>query len=302
MRASHIRTRRRSEATHPPQCLRHVGVIAAVIALSAAVSLPITPIAAAQQPAPVSPADPSLPQRVAAIKGALAQSQAKLKGYEWIETTTIFLKGDEKSRTVMRCYYGEEGKVQKVTVEAPPEDKPGRGIRGRIKENKKEEMTDYMKSAVELVKHYTPPQQQLVQAALDAGNASLHIVEPAKRVDVALSNYYKPQDSLSIMLDIQANRLLGLEVKTYLDDSVSPGKDPKDPVVMKVKESAFPDGTIYTESVELEAPSKDLKVVVEHSGYRPLAAAPASRSDDRVATTTGDAPSTQVRSSSQGGS
>ena len=45
-------------------------------------------------------------QRVAAIKQSLAQSQAALKAYEWIETTAVSLKGEEKSRTQNRCYYG----------------------------------------------------------------------------------------------------------------------------------------------------------------------------------------------------
>jgi hypothetical protein len=38
-------------------------------------------------------------QRVAAIKQSLAQSQAALKTYEWIETTVVSLKG-ERSRAL----------------------------------------------------------------------------------------------------------------------------------------------------------------------------------------------------------
>lgn len=225
-----------------------------------------TPIAW-QQPQQAATA-PSLEQRVAEIKASLARSQATLRSYEWMETTIVSLKGEEKSRTVHRCYYGAEGKIQKIAVEAPQDEGSGRGLRGRIKENKKEEMADYVQQAVELVKHYVPPAPERVQSVLNAGRASLQLVQPDQQVNVALNAYHKTGDSLTIMLDIAANRLLGFDVQTYLDESVAEGKSPKDPVSMKVRQSAFPDGTVYTDTIELETPSKHLTVVVQHSGYR----------------------------------
>jgi hypothetical protein len=52
---------------------------------------------------------------------------------------------------------GAGGVLQKVLVDAspPPPTKPG--LRGRIIANKTAELTDYMKSAVSLVKSYVPP-------------------------------------------------------------------------------------------------------------------------------------------------
>ena len=56
----------------------------------------------AQQPAPAGgPQD-----HVAALKQSLGQGQAMLRQYEWIETTVINFKGEEKSRKQNRCYYG----------------------------------------------------------------------------------------------------------------------------------------------------------------------------------------------------
>ena len=51
-------------------------------------------------------------QRVDAIKRSLAESAQSLRAYEWIETTTILLNEEEKSRTVKRGYYGADGKLQ----------------------------------------------------------------------------------------------------------------------------------------------------------------------------------------------
>ena len=99
---------------------------------------------------------PTAQERVVALKASLAASQAILKQYEWIETTVVSLKGEEKSRQMNRCYHGAEGKVQKVPVTTPPPAEKKRGLRGKIAESKKEEMTDYMKDAVALVKHVRP--------------------------------------------------------------------------------------------------------------------------------------------------
>ena len=74
-------------------------------------------------------------ERVAAIKQSLERGQALLRQYEWIETTTVALKGEEKSRTQRRCYYGADGKIQKVDVSSSSSGRQPRGLRGKIAEN-----------------------------------------------------------------------------------------------------------------------------------------------------------------------
>jgi hypothetical protein len=69
-------------------------------------------------PAMVMAQSPELQQRVAALKQSSAQDQQNIRQYEWIETTVISLKGEEKSRQQKRCYYGAEGSLQKVTESA----------------------------------------------------------------------------------------------------------------------------------------------------------------------------------------
>ena len=82
-------------------------------------------------------AQPSVAERVTALKAGLGASQAALRQYEWIETTAISLKGNEKSRKQERCYYGADGKVQKIVVAATPPPATKRGLRGKIIENKR---------------------------------------------------------------------------------------------------------------------------------------------------------------------
>ena len=208
-------------------------------------------------------AQPSVPERVAALKANLAVSQTVLKQYEWIETTVVSLKGEEKSRKVNRCYYGADGGVTKVPVAAtpPPAKKPG--LRGKIIEKKKGELTAYMQQAVGLVKSYVPPNPAQIEAAKDAGKVSVDILEPGKRVRLNFRDYLKPGDLLGVEIDVANNRPLRLTVKTYLDG-------PKDAVSLTARMGSLNDGTTYADIITLDAPAKKIKVTVNNSGYRKM--------------------------------
>jgi hypothetical protein len=198
---------------------------------------------------------------VTALKASLAASQIILKQYEWIETTVVSLKGEEKSRTQNRCYHGADGSVQKIPLTAPATAKKKRGLRGRIVEKKKEELSDYMKQAIGLVKSYVPPNPALIQAAKDAGKVSLSLVEPGKCARLDFRDYHKPGDTLSVEVDLTSNRLLALKVKTYLDDT-------KDAVTLDARTGRLNDGTTYLDAITLDAPAKKIKVNVDNSGCR----------------------------------
>src|SRR5882672_2655756 len=55
---------------------------------------------------PVIAQTPSPQDRAAAIKQSLAQNQAALRQYTWIETTEISLKGEVKKQEQKQCSYG----------------------------------------------------------------------------------------------------------------------------------------------------------------------------------------------------
>lgn len=204
---------------------------------------------------------PSAAERAALLKATMAASQAVLKQYEWIETTAVSLKGEEKSRKQERCYYGADGGVQKVEVTSTPEPATKRGLRGKIAENKKEELTDYMKSAVALVKTYVPPSPAKIQSAKDAGKVSIDLLEPGKRARLNFRDYEKPGDNLGVEVDLANNRPLSLKVATYLEDA-------KDAVILDVRMGQLNDGTTYPADVTLDAKTKNLAVTVKNSGYR----------------------------------
>jgi hypothetical protein len=225
------------------------------IRMLAVVLIVLGGIAAGQAP------QPSLQERVAGLKATFAASQVALRQYEWIETTVVSVNGEEKSNKQQRCYYGADGALQKVLIDAspPPATKPG--LRGRIIANKKAELTQYMQNAVSLVKSYVPPDPAKIQAAKDAGKVSIQVLDPGKRAQINFADYQKPGDNLAIVIDIANNIVSGVGVSTYLDSAT-------DVVTLNAVMGQLNDGTIYTSSVTLNAAAKNLSVTVQNSGYR----------------------------------
>ncbi len=228
--------------------------------LSSTLLVPLVLSAAAGFICPAYAQNPELAQRVAALKQSLARDQQNIRQYEWIETTVISLKGEEKSQMQKQCYYGAEGALQKVEVSQSPQQTK-RGVRGHIIAKKKEELTDYMKQAVALLKSYVPPDPARIQAEKDAGKVSVNLPGAGKGAIVSFRDYAKPGDVLSVEVDPDSNRVTGLSVATYLDD-------PKDAVTLDVSFSALQDETGYPATEVLVAKAKNLTVNVTNSGYR----------------------------------
>ena len=187
---------------------------------------------------------------------------AALRQYEWIETTVVSMKGEEKSRKQAQCYYGAEGTVQKVPIGAPAaEGKTPRGVRGKIVENKKEEISDSMKEAMALVKQYVPPDPQRIDAAKAAGRLSVIPPDSAGNVQVVIKDYLKAGDSLTVAANAATDRIGGVTVATFTGSA-------KDAVGLKVTFEAFPDGTVYPAQINLDVKKENMNVAIQNSGYK----------------------------------
>lgn len=224
----------------------------------------ISSIAMAQTPQgqPAAQPPPTPQQRVAMLKQWLQASQAQLRAYEWVETTVISVKGEEKSRKQNTCYYGVDGKLQKVPAAEPAADSGGGRLKQRIVAKKKEEMTAYMQEAAALIHSYVPPEPDRIQQSVNAGKMTMAPLDGGRRVQLVFKDYLKAGDSLSVDIENPTNRLMGMGVASYLADSTS------DAVQLNVDMGVLPDGTIYTAKTTLVAAAKDLTVVTENSGYR----------------------------------
>ena len=207
--------------------------------------------------------DPDVGERVAALRQSLQKSSEALTHYEWIETTAVSLKGEEKAQLQKRCYYGAEGELQKVPVGDAPQGKKKRGVRGKVVEKKKGELTEYMQQAIDLVQHYVPPDPERIRKSKEAGKAAVHVLEPGKRVRLDFRDYHKPGDTLSVEMNVTNDQLLALSVASYLES-------PDDAVGLRVGFSALADGSTYAGDIALDAPAKNLAVAVKNSGYKKI--------------------------------
>jgi hypothetical protein len=212
-----------------------------------------------------APASPD--QLVAALKQNLADGQKRLKQYEWVETTTIALKGEEKARTQKRVYYGADGKLTKVPMgepaakAAPSGGAKGGRLKAQVVANKKDDMKDYMERATALIQKYVPPSAASIQKAKDAGHMTVQPPQ-AGTIHVEFKDFVQPADVLSLDVSDKA-ALLALKVATYLDK-----KD--DAVTLEVAFGALTDGTSYTAKTTLNAAAKNLTVVIANAGHKPL--------------------------------
>jgi hypothetical protein len=235
--------------------MRHVNVRAFVIA-AIGTSVFISGQAFAQE------GPGGVEKRVAALKQSLQENQARLRKFEWVETTIVSLKGEEKDRKQERCYYGADGKVQKVLLDDEKAAAPSGGrMKQRVVAKKSGEMKDYMESAGALIQQYVPPNPADIDSAKKREKIA---VKPGQGglVRLEFTDYIKPGDLLAVDLDASANRLVGISVNTYL-------ATPDDAVTLNVGFAVLPDGTSYTAQTTLDAKAKNITVVVQKSGYRP---------------------------------
>ena len=128
-------------------------------------------------------------------------------------------------------------------------------------QNKKEEMTDYMKKAIDKIGTYLPPDPEKIQKIYAGGGTSVQVIEPGKKFKLSFPGYNESGDMLSISVDKVKQKIMALEVSTSVDD-------PTEKVVFNIVYKDLPDGTQYAASTILNAQAKKVKIVMENSGYR----------------------------------
>ena len=204
----------------------------------------------------------TLQDKVTAAKISAAENQQALRSYTWMQQTEVSYKGEAKKSTVDTCQYGPDGTVQKVQLSTTPPPEKKRGLRGRIVENKTEEMTAEVKSAVALIHSYVPPSPDRMQAAHAANNISLTTAGPGM-VALVIKNYVKSGDSMTLTFESQVKKLQQVAVNTYLDD-------PTKPVTLNVNMQTLSGGPSYPAVEVLSLPSSNLSIQVQNSNYQKL--------------------------------
>ena len=96
------------------------------------------------------------------------------------------------------------------------------------------------------------------------GKTTIQVLEPGKKFKLSFPDYNEPGDMLSVSLDKPDQKLMALDVTTTVDD-------PKQNVMFNITYSNLPDGTQFTGKTTLDAKEKNLKIVIENSGFKKAA-------------------------------
>jgi len=204
-----------------------------------------------------------LQQKLMAMKQAAAANKQRLKQYQWIETSQITLKGEQKPEKVYQCSYGPDGQVQKVPMGAPAPQPQGRRMKQRIIEKKTEEMKDYMQQVQSLLALYVPPNAELMQQAFQKKNVSLDKNMGSSGVQLVFKNYAKNGDQMTIGFDPATKKITTINVNTYMDN-------PQDAVTLSVQMASLPDGTNYAQQTVLNATAKQMQVTTTSTNFAKL--------------------------------
>jgi len=204
-----------------------------------------------------------LQQKLMAMKQAAAANKQRLMQYQWVDTSQITLKGEQKPEKVYQCSYGPNGQVQKIPMGAPQQQQEKRGLRGRVVEKKTEEMKDYMQQVQSLLSLYVPPNAELMQQAFQKKNVSLDKTMGSSGVQLMFKNYAKQGDQMTIGFDTTTKKITTINVNTYMDD-------PQDAVTLSVQMASLPDGTNYAQQTVLNATAKQIQVTTTSSNFAKL--------------------------------
>lgn len=196
---------------------------------------------------------------VATLKKALTANQKRLMEYQWIETTTVKLNNQQKSKTQKACRYDPNGQLQKQDLPATEQPPPPRTL-SRAVLKKEQELAEYTQRAAMMVQEYVPPDLKRIDAAKAGGT----MAKPtANGVQLWMGDYLKPGDTVGI--EMKGEAIDRIHVDTYLDSK-------EDKVTLDANFTSLKDGTNYASQIGLVALKKGVLVMVENSDYqKPMA-------------------------------
>lgn len=223
-------------------------------------------LASAALPRVVEAQSAEIQARLAEVKESMARNKQQLAHYRWTEQDIISLKGEEKKEELFDVQLGPDGKPQKTNLDPnamSDEERHRRGLKARIVAKKKEEYKEYADSMKNLMQQYVPPDRDLLEQAYQRGNVMIGPAGVPNEVKLVITNYVKPQDSMTLVFDKTQKRLLSLNISSYLDD-------PSDAVKLNVEFAKLADGTNHISNMVIDGVKKELSVAVTNSNYESL--------------------------------
>ena len=120
-------------------------------------------------------------------------------------------------------------------------------------------MKEYMDRVGSLVKRYVPPNPEAMQAAFQAGKASLD----KANASLVFHDFVKPGDQMALAFDPVGKKLRSLTVASFLDS-------PEDQVTLSAGFSSLADGTNFLQETVLIAKAKQIQIKTTNFDHKKL--------------------------------
>jgi hypothetical protein len=209
--------------------------------------------------ASVAVADTSpMQQKIAAVEASMAKNKQMLGQYTWQQLETVSVRGDVKKTALYQVQLGADGKPVKTDIsQSQPTNQRRFGIRHRIAQN----YENYGKQIASLAQSYTQYQAGKLQQLFAQGKVALKSAGTPGFDSIVVSDYVKPGDSVTIVIDRATKSVVSLAINSYLDG-------PSDPVTISAQFAKLPDGTNHVSSVTVNGESKSLVVQQTNLDYQ----------------------------------
>jgi hypothetical protein len=205
---------------------------------------------------------PTPQEKVAALKAGIAANEVQLHKYQWLQTTTVALKGEVKSTTVSQCsYQGGAPKPVCTQISENQAEKPHGGplMKHEI-EKKQAEMKAYMDSVKTLIESYVPPNPALMDKAVGSGNVAVAPNPSNGTTKLTVSNYLQQGDAVALVVGDASGKLVSAAINTWLNA-------PNHTVTLQVTFASLSDGTSYPSPKVLTATEKEIVITTTSSQF-----------------------------------
>ena len=191
------------------------------------------------------------------ISKADAANTKELMAYTWKRTSVVHVDGELKATIVNEVSFDSVGKIQVTTIDVQSTTKDKIGIRGRIQDNKKEEMIEYVEKALKMALSYT----YMSKGEFLDFFESAEITTENGIIQAKGNDLYIKGDNLHVQIDESSKHFLSKKFSSSLGE---------DKVEGEIKYEPFQSGIHHGSETLLNLPGKDMTIQAKNHDYAVL--------------------------------
>ena len=176
------------------------------------------------------------------------------------------MKGKTKKQDLYEVEVSPDGRVERTPIRLPDDTSPGTmhpGWREWMIQKKAKELDEYVQKIRELAQSYIPPDMQRLEDGLRQGALKLQPGSDANEITLAIHDYLKPGDNITLVLNRTGGALRGIKVLSHLNDR-------GDPVTASAQFAELADGTSYMSNMVANGSRKNVTITIENVDHRKL--------------------------------